>query len=48
MNDKTEVKVERKQMSGKSALLSFLGILAGFVAVAIAPAVVIAAWNWLL
>lgn len=43
-----KVQVDRKPLSGKQVFLGFMGIIAALTALAIAPAVVIAAWNWLI
>lgn len=48
MNEDVHIKVARKPMSGKQTFLTVMGIIAALTALAIAPAVVIAAWGWLL
>ena len=50
MDDLTtaKVQVDRKPLSGKQVFLGFMGIITVLTALAIAPAVVIAAWNWLI
>lgn len=48
MDDKNPIRIERKPMTGKQAFLTIGGIIITLAALAIAPAVVIAAWGWLL